>query len=201
MKTVRLFMFVVAVVVVFGAAMPMVSHADATGKKAVMVVSQSGFEDTEYKKSRGALEDAGVVVSVASEAVGQAKGQGGTKAEVALAYADVNVAEYDMVVFIGGKGSPKMVNNADAQRIAKDAMDSGMLVGAICYSPVVLARAGVVEGRTLTSADAWGARKDIKKAGGDWKKSKVVTDGNLITGNGPKAAGKFGDALVEALSQ
>lgn len=201
MKAVRLFLFMFAALVAFGASMPVDCLADATGKKAVIVVSQSGFEDTEYKKTRGALEDAGVGITVASEKIGQAKGQGGTNADVALAYTDVAVADFDAVVFIGGKGSPKMVNNLDAQRIGKDAMDSGMLVGAICYSPVVLAKAGVLEGRTLTSADAWGARKDIKKAGGKWKKSKVYEDGNLITGNGPKASKKFGNALVDALSQ
>jgi len=201
MKIVRMLLFAVLVLVTLGASLPSASWAEAAGKKAVMVVSQAGFEDTEYKKTRGALEDAGVVVTVASEAVGEAKGQSGAKADVALTYSDVNVADYDIVVFIGGKGSPKMVNNADAQGVAKAAMDSGMLVGAICYSPVVLAKAGVVEGRTLTSADAWGSKGDIKRAGGDWKNSKVVTDGNLITANGPKAAGDFGEALVEALSK
>lgn len=201
MKPVRFVTLLSVLLLAASVFLPVQSFAEAAGKKVVMVVSQSGFEDTEYRKTRAALEDAGVVVSVASEQVGTAKGQKGAKAEVAYAYADVNVAEFDAVVFIGGKGSPKMVNNADAQGLAKAAMDSGMLVGAICYSPVVLAKAGVVEGRTLTSADAWGATGDIKRAGGTWKKTKVHEDGNLITGNGPKASKKFGAALVDALSR
>lgn len=198
MKTyiLRCLLVVMGVLLIAGSAV-----ADASGKKAVMLVSQSGFKDTEYNQTRSKLEEAGVVITVASKAVGIAKGSGGTKAEVALAYADVNVADFDAVVFIGGRGSPKMVKDSDAQRVAKDAMDAGMIVGAICYAPVVLAKAGVVEGREMTAIDTWGAPRDIKKAGCSYKKSRVHVDGNLITANGPKASSKFGATIAEALAQ
>ncbi len=175
--------------------------ADAAGKKAVILVAQSGFEDTEFKKPRAALEEAGVEVTVASQQAGIAVGQRGSRVEAALSFAKVNVADFDAVIFIGGKGSRSLVGNAQAQRVAREAMDANMIVGAICYAPVVLARANVAQDRIVTSANGWGARADLKRAGAKWKKSKVVVDLNLITASGPKASSKFGNALVEALSQ
>ncbi len=175
--------------------------ADATGKKVVILVAQSGFEDTEFKNPRAALEEAGAEIIVASQQVGTAMGQRGVKVEATLSFAQVNVADFDAVVFIGGKGSRSLVGNAQAQRVAREAMDANMIVGAICYAPVVLARAGVLQGRTVTSTGSWGARAALKGAGAKWKKTKVVVNANLITANGPKASSKFGKALVEALSQ
>jgi protease I len=174
------------------------AHAQAAGKKVVMLIAQDGFEDTEYSKTREALDNAGAEVVVAAQEAGTAKGQSGKRVDCALSYAQVVPSEYDAVVFIGGKGSRKLVDHPEAQRVAREAMDSGMLVGAICYSPVVLAKAGVIEGRTVTSADAW----DMAAAGCTWKGStKVLRDGNLITGNGPKASKEFGKAVAEALAE
>jgi protease I len=178
------------------------AHAQAAGKKVVMLIAQDGFEDTEYSKTREALDNAGAEVVVAAQEAGTAKGQSGKRVDCALSYAQVVPSEYDAVVFIGGKGSRKLVDHPEAQRVAREAMDSGMLVGAICYSPVVLAKAGVIEGRTVTSADAWGSKRDMAAAGCTWKGStKVLRDGNLITGNGPKASKEFGKAVAEALAE
>lgn len=174
--------------------------AGTEGKKAVMVVTYKGFEDTEYKDTRAKLEDAGIVVSVAAVELGTAKGQNGKKVEVDLTLADVNVADYDAVVFIGGKGSRTLVDRPEAQRIARDAMDRGMVLGAICYSPVALAKAGVLEGRQATVADGWSGPQILKANGCDYKNSSVVVDGKLVTANGPKASKKFGAAVVEVLA-
>ncbi|MGE4291197.1 MAG: DJ-1/PfpI family protein [Desulfovibrio sp.] len=173
--------------------------AETQGKKAVMVVTYNGFEDTEYKDTRAKLDDAGVIVSVAAAEMGTAKGQNGKKVEVDLTLAEVNVADYDAVVFIGGKGSRTLVERPEAQRIAREAMEQGKVLGAICYSPVALAKAGVLQGRQATVADSWSGPAILKENGCDYKKGSVVVDGKLVTGNGPKAAKKFGAAVVEIL--
>lgn len=197
MNAVRLRTLVLALVFVF--ALAGLAQAEAAGKKVVMLITQDGFEDTEYSKTRSALEEAGVSVVVAAQEAGTAKGQNGKRVECELSFAEVNVADYDAVVFIGGKGSRTLVDRPEAQRIARDAMDRGMVLGAICYSPVALAKAGVLEGRQATVADAWSGPSILKKAGCEYKNSSVVVDGKLVTANGPKAAKKFGDALVEVL--
>lgn len=174
--------------------------AGAEGKKAIMILTQNGFEDTEYKQTRAKLEDAGVIVAVACAEGGTAKGQSGTKVAADMTLADVNVADFDAVVFIGGKGSRTMVERPEAHRIAREAMEQGKVLGAICYSPVALAKAGVLNGRQATVADAWSGPSILKGNGCDYKKSSVVVDGKLVTADGPKASKKFGSAVVEVLA-
>lgn len=197
MKHVKL--FVIFLLLLLSSALAGFAQAGAAGKSAVVILPYKDFQDVEFKKPRAKLEDAGVALTVASSQTGTAKGQSGARVDVDMTYADVVVADYDLVVFIGGKGSRTMSKHPEAQRIAREAMEQGKLVGAICYAPVVLARADVLDGRTATAADIWGSVPEMKKAGCSYKKSKVVVDGNLITANGPKAAGSFGTALVEAL--
>src|SRR3712207_8585606 len=54
----------------------------------------------------------------------------------------------------------------------------------LCHGPWVLASAGLLEGRTLTS---WpGIRDDLVNAGATWLDREVVRDGNLTTSRGPQ---------------
>ena len=42
--------------------------------------------------------------------------------------------------------------------------------------------------------------KVMENAGATFVNKEVVTDGNIVTGNGPNAAEKFADAVMEKLS-
>jgi protease I len=57
-------------------------------------------------------------------------------------------------------------------------------IATLCYGPWVLASAGILAGRTLTS---WpGIRDDLVDAGAIWLDRAVVGDGNLVTSRGPQ---------------
>jgi protease I len=56
-------------------------------------------------------------------------------------------------------------------------------VAAICHGPWLLASAGRLAGRRVTS---WpGIRDDMVNAGAVWQDEAVVRDGNLISSRGP----------------
>ncbi|ACS80341.1 DJ-1/PfpI family protein [Maridesulfovibrio salexigens] len=176
------------------------SMAGTHGKKAIMIVAKSDFEQTEYKKTRAALDDAGVVCSIASTKVGTLKGNKGKRIESSMLLKDVNVADYDAVVFIGGNGIKKVWKNENAHKIAQEAVKQDKILAAICAAPGILGYAGVLEGKQATAHPKSGARKVMTKNGCNFQSEKVVVDGKIITANGPKAAGKFGKTIVEALN-
>ncbi len=177
-----------------------VAAAGSQGKKALMIVAKADFEQTEYKKTRAALDDGGVECTVASTKVGKLKGNKGMRVESSMLLSDVNPADYDAIVIIGGNGIKKVWKDEQAHRIVKQAAADRKIVAAICAGPGILGYAGVLDGKKATAHPKSGAKNVMKDNGCDYQSQSVVVDGNIITANGPKAASKYGEAIVEALS-
>ena len=70
-----------------------------------------------------------------------------------LRWAEVKIAEFDVVHFPGGHapGMRPYLESRDVQRIAREAFAQGKLVSAICHGVIPLARAGVLHGRKTTA--------------------------------------------------
>lgn len=176
------------------------AQASPQGKKALLIVAKSDFEQKEYSKTRAELEDAGVVCTVASTKEGTLKGNKGKRISSDILLADVNVADYDAVVIIGGNGIKKEWKNKDAHRIVQEAVQQGKILGAICAGPGILAYADVLNGKRATAHPKSGAKSPMKSHGCEYTGKKVEVDGKLITANGPDAAKAYGKAIVEALN-
>ncbi|MDD1666685.1 MAG: DJ-1/PfpI family protein, partial [Methanomicrobiales archaeon] len=71
---------------------------------------------------------------------------------------------------------------------------------AICLSPVVLARAGVLSGKKATVFRTADSVAEMRKGGADLRGEPVVVDGRFVTANGPAVARRFGEAVVSGLS-
>ena len=76
------------------------------------------------------------------------------------------------------------------------AVDKGCKVAAICAAPVILAGMGLLDGR---KAVCYPGMEGSMGAADVQVGSKVVVDGNFITGQGPGAAFDFALKLVEVL--
>ena len=110
---------------------------------------------------------------------------------------DGSLDAYDMVVLPGGYGgSDAMRDNAPLIAALQKAAAEGKWVCAICAAPEALGRAGLLEGKRFTCYP--GVKDQIENAG-TWVDEAVVTDGNIITGQGPAFAYAFAFALVDAL--
>ena len=111
----------------------------------------------------------------------------------------IKADKFDAVVFVGGVGAKKLFNDKKAHKLAKDAVKKKKVLGAICIAPSILANAGVLKGREAT---VYKSEKDnLEKHGAKFKDEDVVTDGKIVTANGPEAAEKFANALVKAIRQ
>ena len=83
--------------------------------------------------------------------------------------------------------------------LARDTMEAGKPVAAICHGPQLLISANALRGRMLT---CWPSIAiDVKNAGGLYVDKPVVEDGNLITSRKPDDVPAFSEALIRALSR
>ena len=171
----------------------------AKGKKAVMLIAQNNFRDEELLKPKEVLEKNGVIVTVASSSLKESTGMLGAKVKPDILFTNINVADYDAVIFVGGSGASEYWDNPTAHKIANEANNAKKIVGAICIAPVTLAKAGLLKDKKATTFSS--TINDIKSAGAKYTGAEVEIDGNIITASGPAAAQKFGETIVKALNQ
>jgi putative intracellular protease/amidase len=81
--------------------------------------------------------------------------------------------------------------------LAREMLDAGKPVAAVCHGPQLLAEAEVLRGRRLTSSPS--IRKDLEHAGAHWVDQETVEDGNLLTARRPADLPAFCNALVRML--
>jgi len=168
-------------------------------KKVLFIIAPADFRDEEYLYPREILEEEGINVSVASKSLDEAYGMLGARVEPDLLLSEVEVDEYDGIVFIGGIGAKLYWNDGEALRICQEAVSEGKILAAICIAPVILAYAGVLEG---VKATVWPSEKDrLVKSGAIYTGRKVEVDGKIITANGPNAASDFGNKILEILRE
>ncbi|MFH0819578.1 MAG: DJ-1/PfpI family protein [bacterium] len=171
---------------------------DLSGKKILMVIAPENFRDTEYFEPKKALEEYAVQVRVASTQIGQAHGADEGVVQIDLTLTEVNVNDYDGVVFVGGPGMVEMVEHQGLIQLAQNFYQAGKLVAGICVAAAILAKAGILTGKRAT---CWGGAKNYLVQGGAiYTGASVEVDGKIITANGPPAAHEFGHKIAEALS-
>ncbi len=174
--------------------------ADLSGKNVLMVVAPKGIRAEEYREPRSAFEGAGAKVTVASVSAGEAILTDKTTIAVDIAAADADPAKFDVVIFVGGPGMAKHLNEPSFVELARKCKErEKIVVGAICVAPAILAHAGLLNGKKAT---AWRSQlPTLKAAGATIVDSPVVRDGNIVTANGPPAAKEFARTLVAAAAE
>jgi len=91
---------------------------------------------------------------------------------------DVDPAEYDGLVVPGGRAPEYLRTYEEVLDTVRHFFEEDKPVATLCHGPQILAAAGVLEGREITSYPA--VRAEVEGAGCAWV-DEVVTDGNLVT--------------------
>lgn len=153
-----------------------------------LILTADKFEDMELFFPYFRLLEEGIEVDIVAPKKGHIEGEHGYGLEINKTFAEINPEEYDILLIPGGSpdGAPSVVRkDTKAQAITKSFFNSNKPVSSICHGPWLLASAGVVKGRHLTSFWHDGVPEDIKKAGGIYEDKEVVVDGNLVTSRYP----------------
>jgi len=165
--------------------------------KALLIIAPQNFRDEELFHTQEELEKAGVETVIASRSAGTVQGMLGRSAEATLGLRDVDVGDYDAIVFIGGSGSSAYFNNPAALGIAERAAESGKVLAALCIAPSILGNAGLLKGKKVTAYPS--ERGNLEQKGAEFTGEGVTVDGKIITADGPSSARKFGQAIAKAL--
>ncbi|NMO96836.1 type 1 glutamine amidotransferase domain-containing protein [Paenibacillus lemnae] len=170
-----------------------------TEAKKIAFLLADDFEDSEMKNPYEAMikhGHEGVIISLKKD--DELKGKKGTVAYTShLAAQDAKASDYAAVIIPGGKSPSHLMNDKDVQAFVKEADSAGITISAICHGPQILAAAGLLNGRTLTSYP--GIQDEVKDAGGSFVDQEVVTDGNLITSRTPDDEPAFIQATIDRL--
>jgi protease I len=170
----------------------------------IAALAADGFEKVELVVPLRALKRAGAIVDVVSLRHGRIRGVNlhlpATRVRVDKTVGETDPAEYDGLLIPGGFINPDLLRqSAEARAFTRAFAATGRPVVTLCHGPWVLASAGVLEGRTLTS---WpGIRDDVVNAGATWRDQQVVRDGSLTTSRGPQDMAAFVPAMLDAFAE
>ncbi len=108
----------------------------------------------------------------------------------------VKADDFDMIVLPGGQpGSDNLNADPRVKELIRSFSEKGKFVGAICAAPYVLANAGLLAGKRVTSYPSY---RD-KLGNARYEEKSVVIDGKVLTSRGAGTALAFGLAIVEKL--
>ena len=172
-------------------------------KKVLLVVAQKNYQPLEYSIPKAILEEAGVKVFTASNQMGEAHSVGNyNSAKVDISLKEVDITNFDGLFFIGGPGALEYLDNEISYKLLQAWQATGKPYGAICISPRILAKAGVLQNKQATG---WNGDNLLEKIfsqfGVGYIGEAVVRDGNVVTADGPSSAEMFGKKILEVLGK
>ncbi|HDD44967.1 MAG TPA: DJ-1/PfpI family protein [Candidatus Desulfofervidus auxilii] len=173
------------------------SNVFSNDVKIVMIIAENNFRDEELFVTKEVLEEKGAKVIVASTSLTPAKGMLGRVYKPDILLKDIEIDDYDAIIFVGGIGATQYWNDKTAHKLIKEALEKDKVIAAICIAPVTLANAGILKGKKAT---VWPSEaRALEKAGAIYTGKSVEKDGKIITANGPHAAKAFGETIAATL--
>ena len=177
--------------------------AESLRGKRIAILATDGFEQMELGEPKKALEGAGATTEIVSPKGGAIRGwktkDWGDSVKVDKTLDQAKAQDYDALVLPGGVINPDHLRmEPKAVQFVKDFAASGKTIAAICHGPWMLAEAGVLKGKTVTS---WPSiRTDLRNAGANVVDQEVAIDGQFITSRKPDDLAAFSRAIIERLS-
>ena len=96
-----------------------------------------------------------------------------------VAFRDVRPADYSGLVLSGGRAPEYLRYDEDLMRLVRHFFERRLPVASVCHGIEIVAAAGVIRGRTVTTVAK--CRYDAEFSGAEYVDREVVVDGNLVT--------------------
>jgi 4-methyl-5(b-hydroxyethyl)-thiazole monophosphate biosynthesis len=164
--------------------------------KTALVLFAEGSEELEAVTIVNILRRGGVSVSLAGLTSGALRGSRGITLQPDTTLEAALNQEFDMIVLPGGQpGTNNLKADVRVLQLLKKMSAQEKFVTAICAAPSVLATAGLLDGKRVTSFPT--ALNNFPNV--NLQAAAVVEDGKLITSRGPGTAMDFALTLLERL--
>jgi protein deglycase len=166
--------------------------------KTALVILAEGFEEVEAIAPVDVLRRAGIRVTLVGVNSLTVKGSRNIGVQVDALLKDIKDLP-DAVILPGGlPGATNLAKSREVSKLVKQMNVAGKLVAAICAAPaVVLAPLGILDDKKATCYPGCESDFSDKIA---YSKERVVTDGNIITSQGPGTALEFALAIAARLA-
>ena len=170
--------------------------------KLLVAIAPERYRDEELDEPITVFQRAGIGFDIASTKTGTCTGMLGGTARASLTFDRVDPSLYSGIVIVGGAGSPAHLwVDKNLIHLTVVFYAQKKIVAAICLSPVVLARAGLLKGKKATFFRAPESLSEMKAGGAIIIDTPVVKDPPVITADGPAAATAFGEEIVARLNR
>lgn len=165
-------------------------------KKACVLLAE-GFEEIEALTVVDLLRRARIyvdTVAVADEYM--VRGSHGIAVQTEDLFTEVDFEEFDMLVLPGGlPGTTNLGDHSGVRKVIRDFAEKEKYIAAICAAPTLLGNLGLLKGKRVTCYPSM--EKQI--SGAVLTGAPVMSDGNIITGQGVGAAYEFALNLIAVL--
>ena len=165
--------------------------------KKVFIFLADGFEEIEAIAPIDILRRAELdVITVSISDSKTVAGAHGIKVEADQLFTETTFGENDYYVLPGGyDGMLNLSAHQGVNELLTKQHNAGKKLAAICASPSVLGKLGILEGKEAICYPGF----EGNLTGATISKNSVVEDGNVITGKGPGVAVQFALKIVESL--
>jgi protease I len=169
--------------------------------KVLMMVAPEQFRDEELAVPRHAFLKEGWTVVTASTHRGEGTGMMGAQETFQVGLNDItNPSDYKALVIVGGYGAVEHLwHKAQLHELCRTMHAQGAVVSAICVSPVVLANAGLLSGKTASVFQMPESLEAFQQNHVTVADTPVTVDGCIVTANAPEVAQAFADAVIQAI--
>lgn len=168
-----------------------------TQKSVLIAIAPENFHDQEFQLIYERLRQEGHRVAVVSRDTTEATGMFGLKVKPDLPLSGVDPLVYDGLVLIGGTGSVVYWDDPLLHRLVRHFNSADRVLAGTSLAPVVLARAGVLEGVEATCFET--AAGELTRWGASYTGRDLVVSGRIITASGPQAVGRFASEVLQQL--
>ena len=166
-------------------------------ERKVLIIVDDNFNSEEFIYPFYRMKEAGFQVVVAAKAKQQVKDKHGFTVNADADIANCNADEFDAVIIPGGYAPDKLRMQAEVLDLVRKMDRDKKVIAAICHAGWVIASAGIIKGRKVTSYIA--IKDDMANAGGIWSDQEVAVDGNLITSRKPADLPAFCREILKKL--
>jgi protease I len=168
--------------------------SNTTKNSFLIFLPKKDFNEEEFTIVRNRLLKSGKQVFITSDDHSVCSGSKGMKVKSDTSLYNVNVNNFGAFILIGGSGSRIYWKNEALHKIIKKFFDAKKITAAICSSPIILAKAGILQNKKATcySED----KLELIDSGIDYQEKNVVVDENIVTADNAHSALQFAEAVL-----
>jgi len=162
-------------------------------KTIVLLIAHEGYQPVEYGVTKEILStNKSFIILTASNKPGHATATDSSTTPVDITLDKLDPEKIDGLFLIGGSGALAALDTQAVHTLLQEMMGLEKPYGAICVSPRILAKAGVLGGKRATGWDGdHQLAENFKEYAVIYTHEPVTQDGQVVTASGPQATQHF----------